>query len=57
MVIPNFDSNGTLGVELHSPHNGSPGLELLYSYTDCLSRQSEEIGLGSVTKRVLLRLS
>ena len=45
MVIPNFYGNGTLGVELHPPHNGSPGLELLYSHTDCLSRQCEEIGL------------
>src|SRR5215475_7209571 len=43
--MPNFYGNGTLGFELHSPHNGSPGWELLYSHTDCLSRQCEEIGL------------
>ena len=45
MVIPNFYGNGTLGVALHSPHNGALGLELLYSRTDCLSRPCEEIEL------------
>jgi hypothetical protein len=42
MVIPNFYGNDTLGFALHSPHHGSPGVELLYSRTDCLSRQCEE---------------
>jgi len=45
MGMPNFYGHGTLGFDLHSPHNGWPGLERLYSRTDCLSRQCEEIGL------------
>jgi len=51
MVIPNVYGNGTLGFVLYSPHNGSPGLELLYSRTDCLSRQCEEIELPTSMNR------
>src|SRR5712691_11801204 len=48
IVMPTFYGNGTLGFDLHSPHNGWPGLERLYSSTDCLSRQCEEIQGHSV---------
>ncbi len=43
--MPNFDGHGTLSFDLHSSHNGWPELERLYSSTDCVSRQCEEIGL------------